>query len=174
MSAIEAFLQRESSVVWATLILLIHVLITLAIVIRVIMSNRSVGASLAWIAVVFIFPMMGPVIYLLIGELRLGAHRVKLVKRLYGPVRHRYEQLDRPKLQVDWKEVGEEGELLSRAGQRMFQIPPLPGNRYELIDDWNRVFHRLIEDIDSATVNCDLEFYIWHSAGRAEDVASVL
>ncbi len=159
---------------WTIAIFLLHIVITLAIVIRVIMSNRSVGASLAWIAVVFMFPMIGPMVYLLIGELRLGAHRVRLVKRLYGPIRRRYEQLDRPYLQVDWSNIGDEGELLSRAGQRMLQVPPLPGNRFELMSEWERVFSELITDIDSAQVNCDLEFYIWHGAGRSEDVAAAL
>ena len=83
MISIVAFFQQESSVIWTMTILVLHMLITLGIVIRVIMSNRSVGASLAWIAVVFMFPVLGPTIYLLIGELRLGSRRVKLVKRLY-------------------------------------------------------------------------------------------
>ncbi len=174
MSSIVAFVQRESSMMWTIAILLLHIVLTLAIVIRVIMSNRSVGATLAWMAVVFMFPILGPTIYLLIGELRLGARRVKLVKQLYGPIRHRYEQLDRPYLQVDWGETGDEGELLSRAGQRMLQVPPLPGNRFELMHEWERVFAGIIEDIDSAEVNCDLEFYIWHDAGRSEDIAAAL
>ena len=174
MISIVAFFQQESSVIWTMTILVLHMLITLGIVIRVIMSNRSVGASLAWIAVVFMFPVLGPTIYLLIGELRLGSRRVKLVKRLYEPIRRRYAQLDRPQLQVDWSELSDEGELLSKAGQRMLQVPALPGNSYELLHGWESVFDRMIEDIDSAKVNCDLEFYIWHCAGRTEDIAAAL
>jgi cardiolipin synthase len=174
MSSIVDFLLHDPPLLWTIVLLALHSMLTIAIVIRVIMSNRSVGASLAWIAVVFMFPLLGPAIYLLIGELRLGSHRVKLVKRLHGPIRRRYEQLDRPHLQVDWSSIGDDGELLSRAGQRMLQVPPLPGNRFELIHDWQAVFNRIVEDIDSAAVNCDLEFYIWHDAGRSEDIAAAL
>jgi cardiolipin synthase A/B len=174
MSSIVDFLRQDPPLVWTITIILLHSALTLAIVIRVIMSNRSVGASLAWIAVVFMFPLLGPMIYLLIGELRLGAHRVKLVKRLREPIQRRYAQLDRPYLHVDWSRIGDDGELLARAGQRMLQVPPLPGNRYELIHDWQAVFARIITDIDSAEVNCDLEFYIWDDAGRSEDIAAAL
>jgi len=174
MSSIIEFLQQRSSILWTISILLLHSLLTLAIVVRVIMSNRSVGASLAWISVVFMFPMLGPGFYLLIGELRLGSRRVKLVKRLYDPIRRRYLNLDRSNLQVNWSEIGDESELLAKAGLRMLQVPTLPGNRLELIGEWEVVFNRLIADIDAAAINCDLEFYIWHCGGRAEEVAEAL
>ncbi len=159
---------------WTMLVLLLHGSMTIVIVIRVVMSNRSVGAALAWIAVVFLFPILGPTFYLLIGELRLGARRVELLKRLLDPVDRRYRHLDRLGSQVDWSAIGDEGELLSRAGHRMLRVPTLPGNKLELISHWEEVFERLIADIDSAEVNCDLEFYIWHAAGKSEDVALAL
>ena len=56
----------------------------------------------------------------------------------------------------------------------MLQVPTLPGNSFQLISEWEHVFEQLIEDIDSAKINCDLEFYIWHYAGRSEDVAAAL
>ncbi len=174
MSSIIEFLQQRSSVIWTLSVLVLHSLLTLAIVVRVIMSNRAVGASLAWISVVFMFPMLGPGMYLLIGELRLGSRRVKQVKRLVEPIRRRYLRLNRPNLQVNWSEIGDESELLSKAGLRMLQVPTLPGNQLELIGEWERVFDRLIEDIDAADVNCDLEFYIWHGGGRSEEVAEAL
>jgi len=165
---------QQMSSIWTLAVLGAHAIFTMLIVFRVIMSNRSVGAALAWIAVVFIFPVLGPTIYLLIGELRLGSRRVKLLNRLYGPVKRRYEQLDRTNLKVDWSNLGSEGELLSKAGLRMLQVPALPGNRMELISPWEAIFDRLIADIDAAEVNCDLEFYIWNNGGRSDDVAEAL
>jgi cardiolipin synthase len=50
----------------------------------------------------------------------------------------------------------------------------LPDNRLELIDDWQAVFNRIIEDIDSSKINCDLQFYIWESGGRTEEVVAAL
>ncbi|NLY99734.1 MAG: cardiolipin synthase, partial [Pirellulaceae bacterium] len=39
---------------------------------RVIMRRRPVGVSLAWLTIILIFPFGGALIYLAIGETRLG------------------------------------------------------------------------------------------------------
>jgi cardiolipin synthase len=174
MNEIAKLLHVGVEFLWAWLFILTHSAITFAIVIRVVMSNRSVGASLAWICVVFLFPILGPSIYLLIGELRLGSRRRRLVQRLEEPLARRYRVLDREDLVVDWKKAGFDFEMLARAGREMLRVPALPGNRFELFENWNSVFDRLIDDIDSAKVNCDLEFYIWHDAGRAKEIGDAL
>lgn len=159
---------------WGIIALLLHTGLTMTIVIRVIMSNRSVGATLSWIAVVFMFPMFGPGVYLLIGELRLGSRCARLVRQLREPSRLRYRKLDRGDLRVHWHSVGEDCEMLARAAERMLEVPALPGNHFELLSDWEDVFDRMIQDIDGAQVSCDMEFYIWHDAGRTRDVAEAL
>ncbi len=174
MNFFNNLLEHDPSFFWVLGILVIHTSITLAIVFRVIMSNRSVGATLSWIFVVFMFPAIGSCIYLLIGELRLGSHRARMISKLSIPLRFRYGILDRPHLKADWHRIGEDYELLARAGQRMLQVPPVTGNHYELFNHWDKVFDQLIEDIDAATINVDMEFYIWHDAGRACEVAAAL
>lgn len=167
-------LEKDSPLLWTWVILLAHILVTGTLVIRIIMSNRSVGATLAWIAVMFLLPAVGTLTYLLIGELRLGAKREKLVRGLRGATRRRYHALERPDLRVDWHGPHEDCEMIARAAHRMFDVPALPGNRFVLFDTWQAVFDRLIEDIDNAKVNCDMEFYIWHHAGRVLEVAQAL
>lgn len=174
MNETAQWLHVDPTLLWTILVFVVHGLLTMAIVVRVVMSNRSVGASLAWIAVVFLFPILGPGIYLMIGELRLGSRRAKLVQRLLGPSQSRYRVLERPDLSVDWQRLGNDFEMLARAGRRMLQVPAVTGNQLELLGDWQTVFDRLIADIEAARVNCDLEFYIWHETGRVEEVAEAL
>jgi cardiolipin synthase len=164
----------DPSLAWSIALVGLHSAITLAVVVRVIMSNRSVGATLAWIAVLMLFPVLGPGIYLMIGELRLGARRARLVQRLAPVARRRFEVLERDEWKIDWTSIGKDGQMLAKAGQNMLQVPAVPGNRFELVDSWEEVFERMIEDIDLARVNCDLEFYIWDDAGRAGEVAKAL
>ncbi len=159
---------------WGSVVFLLHAGITLLIVFRVIMSNRSVGATLSWISVVFLFPMLGPAVYLLIGELRLGSHRTRLVQALKAPTLLRYQALERKDLRVNWHAIGDDSEMLAHAAQRMLKVPALPGNHFELFDQWEEVFDRIIEDIDRAKVSCDMEFYIWHDGGRVHEVAEAL
>jgi cardiolipin synthase A/B len=159
---------------WAAVFLIVNTLIQMAIAIRVVMSRRSVGATLSWITILFALPVIGPIVYLLVGELRLGARRTRLVKHLYQPIQNRYLALDHPRLRVKWDEVGDEWQQLSHCGERMLQVPTLAGNQLELIGDWEEIFDRLIQDIDMAKVNCDFEFYIWHCGGRSNEIVSAI
>ncbi|MEQ1827200.1 MAG: cardiolipin synthase [Pirellula sp.] len=159
---------------WAELLFLLHAVVQLVIVVRVVMSKRSVGAALAWIMIVFLVPFVGIGIYLLIGELKLGSRRMRLVRQLAAPIRERYRALDQPTFGVRWHGMPDEWEQLSRTGENMLQVPTLSGNLLELLGDWNAIFDRMIKDIDSAGISCDFEFYIWQCGGRADEVVSAI
>ncbi len=174
MDSIVQFLEHLKPLAWAMMLLALHSVVQLVIAVRVIMSRRSVGASLAWLTILFTLPLLGIVVYLLIGELRLGSRRARLVTQLYQPIRDRYMALVRPNLEMKWRSYGDVWEHLSRAAEQMLQAPTLPGNGLELVGDWEQIFDRLIEDIDQAQINCDLEFYIWHVGGRSGDVVAAL
>ena len=64
---------------WTTILVVGHVTLQLALALRVIMRRRSVGESLSWIMVIFVFPVAGVIAYLLVGELRLGYRRARPV-----------------------------------------------------------------------------------------------
>ena len=49
-----------------------HVVVVLAISLRVIMRRPPAGVALAWMFLVAFLPLVGPVLYLLIGERRVG------------------------------------------------------------------------------------------------------
>jgi cardiolipin synthase len=53
-------------------------------------------------------------------------------------------------------------------------VTPLVGNSCVLLDSFDQVLDRLIEDIDNAKEFCDLEFYIWSAGGRADELAAAL
>ena len=49
---------------WATYLALgLHLALQFTLAFRVVMRRRSVGESLAWILVIFVFPVVGPVAY---------------------------------------------------------------------------------------------------------------
>lgn len=171
------FLQLLNSLgllVWGLAALAIHFAAQLVVALRVVMSRRGVGETLAWIMVVLLLPVFGPLLYLLIGELRLGRTRAQRVRNLAEPVAARLAQLDRPRMQVRWDELGPDCEPLARAGFNLLKVPALPGNQLELYGQWEEIFDRLVRDIDSARINCDLEFYIWHPGGKSTAVIEAL
>ena len=54
-----------------------HVLIVLAIAVRVIMRQPARGIALAWLLLVAMVPFAGGVMYLLVGERRIGRRRTQ-------------------------------------------------------------------------------------------------
>ncbi len=169
-----AELQGAEPFLWTLFILITHTMIQVIVAMRVVMSRRGVGETLSWVMLVFVLPVFGPLLYLLIGELRLGRHRAARVRNLLEPVGMRLSRLDRPRLRVNWDALTADSEPLALAGKNMLSVPALPGNHLQLFGKWETIFDHLISDIDSAIVNVDIEFYIWYSGGRSDDVISAL
>jgi cardiolipin synthase len=157
----------------AYLAIVVELAIQLGLGFRVIMRRRSVGETLSWIFVVIAFPVAGPVVYLLLGELRLGQRRGRRFQQLYVPFREWLQGL-RNRFEHSVFQFSTSQEQLAQLAESTLHIPPLPGNRLELIGSWQEVFHRLIADIDSAQSTCHLEFYIWYLGGEADRVAEAL
>lgn len=142
------------------------------LVIRVIMRRRPVGFQLAWIAVLLGLPLVGIVLYVLLGEMRLGRKRALRAESIHGPFQNWLGDLHRRTVQPviadnRWRP-------LSRLAESAVGIPPLPGNMLELLPDADAVFKSLIADIDNAKTSCHLEFYIWHPGGRADELRESL
>lgn len=157
----------------AYVVFAIHFVIQVALALRVIMRRRPVGETLAWVLVVFVFPFVGPLVYLLLGELRLGQRRARRFERLFLPIRDWLERLE-DRFEDDPLQLSTACEQLAQLAERTLRIPCLPGNQLELVGNWKQVFCRLVTDIDAAQSTCHLEFYIWHLGGEADGVAEAL
>ncbi len=137
------------------------------------MRQLSVGETLAWILVIFGFPVVGILIYLLMGELRLGRRRARRFIDLYPPIQEWIEEQSE-RHQVNWDRLGVECEPLSKLAMNSLGMPSMPGNEIELLDNWESIFDQIILDIDAAEQTCHLEFYIWHMGGRTCDISDAL
>ena len=145
----------------------------ITITIRVLMSRRGTGDAFAWIMVVFVFPIGGPLLYLALGELRLGSRRAARHADLAKPVKEWLGGLSHRK-RVDWTTMDEQLQQLARLCDRTIGIPAVPDNRLHLIPTWQEVFEQLLADIEAAERTCHLEFYIWNRGGQADEVARAL
>ncbi len=67
----------------ASTLLFINFCLQVAIGLRVIMQRRPTGETLAWIMVVFSMPLLGPLVYLVLGELAVGAAPRREVHRAH-------------------------------------------------------------------------------------------
>lgn len=157
---------------WSVWVLLpAYALLIVVLALRVVMRRRAVGFSLAWLTVIFGLPVFGALLYLFMGELRLGGKRARQANRLHGPFQVWLAELCRgesaPTLDPRWAP-------LARLAESAAAIRPLGGNRIELLHDADASFQALLTDIEAAQRTVHLEFYIWDSGGRADAVAAAL
>lgn len=140
---------------------------------RIIMRRRPMGVLLAWIALILSIPFLGILIYLFIGESRIGE---RYIKRALS-IRDQYTQWMRwlrERASVDWSLINPQAMALQRQAESLVGIPALQGNRLELLHDYASVFRFLIDDIDRSSSTCHLEFYIWHPGGLADELLAAL
>ena len=67
----------------ATVALVIHILIELAVIVRVVLRpHREPASRIAWIVVVAALPVVGILTYLLFGEVNIGRRRIARMKKV--------------------------------------------------------------------------------------------
>jgi cardiolipin synthase A/B len=159
---------------WGSIGFFLGLFVQISVAVRVVMSRRGVGETLAWVMLVLGVPIAGWVVYLMIGELRLGTARARRFQELSRSVNERLKRLEPYAARIRWPDLQPQFSQLARTGRGTLNFPALPDNSLELVDDWQIVFDRLIEDIDGAKISCDLQFYIWEPGGRTEEVIAAL
>jgi cardiolipin synthase A/B len=133
---------------------LIHLLLAVGVTVHVLLTKREAGSSVAWIGLAWLAPILGSLLYLL-----LGINRVK--RRAIGLRRPRpatrVEQLARA--------AGRDDALapLERAGRRITGRPAEAGNSIALIRNGDNAYPQMLAAIDSAQRSVALSSYIFRA-----------
>lgn len=159
---------------WPALVIALEFGLRLTLAGVILLRQRPTPAStLAWIMLILIFPVLGLIFYLLIGEVRLGRDRIRrhaeIVSRIESATSPppATRQAMRPVIAVQYQPIAALGEAVSN--NRV-----LGGNSLELISNTDAMLQRLIEDIDAATKRCHLHFYIYLADGSGAAVGEAL
>lgn len=134
-------------------------------VIRIVMLvvvpfRRSPEAAKGWLLLIFFFPWVGLLLYFLIGRPALPRWRMERVadmREKMQAVRHRILQSPVVKLPALDPELSQPVRLATRLGN----LPPMEGNRGELLPDYLEAIARLVQDIDAAKHHVHLLYYIF-------------
>lgn len=157
--------------IWVILPLALELILRVVMVAVVLLRRRPSSQTMAWILVIVGLPLVGTILYLMVGEIKLGTTRIK---------RHR-EIMDRieasapfvaadhsalaPDLPRDMNQIATLGEAVS-------EVDALGGNLLTLLGDSDLWLDSLISDIDEARFHCHLLFYIYlddHTGVRVGD-----
>ncbi|PKF50838.1 cardiolipin synthase [Enterovibrio nigricans] len=145
-------------------------LLIAGVTIRVVLKRRALGVSIAWLMIIYIIPIVGVILYLLVGELNLGRKRAERAKAMFTPYGQWMATLSecevhRPQHQSFLARPVHDL-CLRRAG-----IPALAGNQLSLHCETADILRNIAKDVHSAKRSVNMVFYIWHPGGHADDVA---
>ena len=158
---------------WTRLIIIAHTMVIIGVTLRVIMMRLPVGTALAWIILIFFLPFAGALIYLVVGEKRLGRKRTQRAASRWGQYGRWLRELPR-QVTDERSGLSPEATAVSSLPEGLLGIPVLPGNRLEIMDAAEPILRAIIADIDRAEHFCHLEFYIWNAGGTADEVCEAL
>jgi len=153
--------------------LLLHWTAVILFSARVIMRRRPVGVLLAWIALIFSIPLLGILLYLVVGENRVSSVYIRRGQAIQAQYRQWKMSLSGTSSR-DENAVVHAALPVMRQAQSLVGFPAMPGGRCELLMDYAQVFEALIEDVRAARSSCHLEFYIWQSGGLVEELEAAL
>ncbi|RXJ74869.1 cardiolipin synthase [Veronia nyctiphanis] len=164
----EKFFQIVS---WAGLFL--YWLLIASVTVRVVFRRRAPGVSIAWLMVIYILPILGVFLYLLVGELNLGKKRAERAKAMFSSFESWLRKLractnHAPQL------LNQQSRNVSDLCFHRLGIPALAGNSMELKDNPAKILSAIETDIASAKTHINMVFYIWYPGGDADRVAQAI
>lgn len=156
-------------------IAVLHSLVVIAIAVRVILRRPARGVALAWLLLVAMLPFAGGLIYLLVGERRIGRRRAQGIDAL---------RLDFRKLaaaaipagltKVVWSRHSPAAQGMDRLGRKLVGSATVCGSRFQLFSDTQAMLKAIARDVDAAKTSVLMEFYIWNAGGTADEVLEAL
>jgi cardiolipin synthase A/B len=133
---------------------LLHLLLAAGVTVHVLLTKREAGSSVAWIGLSWLAPILGSVLYLLLGINR---------------VRRRAQNLRRPRAVTRTQRLAQAEArsdhlaALGEAGQRITGRPAEGGNAIEILQNGDATYPKMLAAIDSATRSIALSSYIFRA-----------
>ncbi|MEM6504778.1 MAG: cardiolipin synthase [Planctomycetota bacterium] len=157
----------------AVAVFVVDWVIRIGLSLRVVMRRRPVGVSLSWLGVILLVPFLGAIVYLILGETRIGQLRLSRFERI-RPKLEAYLARLHDHAACDTAGLPAPQRALIQHSLKRYGFPVLCGNNVKLLPDAGSIFEQLIEDIDAAEETLYLQFYIWWPGGRVDAIADAV
>lgn len=158
----------------AVTVVVIHLLVEFALIMRVLLRpHRDPASRVAWVVVILMLPVAGILAYLLFGEVSIGRRRVERLRRVLAdmPPFPRAVVGDEADIAVA---VPDRYEHLFRVGESVNGLAPTGGNQARLLSDSNTAIDAIVADIDAAEMHVHVLFYIWLPDRNGRKIAEAL
>lgn len=125
-----------------------------SIAVVIVLQRRSAAATLAWLMILAFLPVIGLIVYRLIGPLRLERKRLR---RRVGRVA--VEEATGAMVRI--RELAHEDLQVALVPMGLGESPPLHASAVALYHDGASMYAALLEAIAEAKHHVHLEYYIW-------------
>ncbi|WP_107687825.1 cardiolipin synthase [Neisseria wadsworthii] len=162
------------SISWGQVLVFLHMAAALACMVRVLYTQRNTGTAFAWLIILFVFPLLGVIAYMLVGEPRLGMARAKRsaeMNRFYGEFIERH--LADTDLDIT-NEIGPRYRGIARVAADTTGMGATRNNAMTLLSTTDAIVDAMLADIRSAQQSCLLAFYIIQPQGKIESMLNEL
>lgn len=157
----------------ATAAVVLHWGIIVGLGLRIILTRRPTGVSLAWLLLITSVPYVGAGIYLFVGELWLPKRRMRLAQQSRTELS---QVIDR--IEDQWEMADDElpdlAVELNAHAQAPFGLTALGGNELKIFETCGSCLEEMLEDIRTAEKSVSMLFYIWESAGLVRQVEEAM
>ncbi|CAM3441468.1 cardiolipin synthase [Paraphotobacterium marinum] len=143
------------------------------ITVRIIFKRREVSSAFAWLLIIYIIPLFGLIIYLLIGELGQGYIRNSKTKLMFFPYIEWFRKLKGKKITTDNFHHDSSSFINKLCLNKLF-IPSLTYNNLEILNHPNNILSSILKDIRQSKSFIHFEFYIWSAGGVTNVIAQEL
>jgi cardiolipin synthase A/B len=155
----------------SALLVTMQVAIFGAIAVRVIMRRSARGVALSWLLLVAALPLAGGLVYLLIGERRIGRKRSRGIQALRTDIKEIAKAtIPADFTSINWQDLPPAAEAMDRLGRSLVGVATVRGNRFELLSDTQAILGAIARDVDGAKISVLMEFYIWNEGGAADEI----
>jgi cardiolipin synthase len=156
------------------LLLTAHLLIQGGVIIRILLRpHRQPASRIAWIAVVAALPLAGAIAYLALGETNIGRRNLKSMGRAVDGLSAAGIAANSSRTS-DTEQIPQKYAHLFNVGHSISGFLPATGNRATLLADSNASIDHMVADIDTASRQVNLLFYIWLTDNNGQKIAAAL
>jgi cardiolipin synthase A/B len=138
---------------WMWALTLLEVAWVLGTSVFILLEKRSPTATLAWIFALALLPIVGALVYLLMGPRRLDRKRVKLLTAR--------ATVGRAEAETNGLEVPDDQRSLMRVGSTLCGVSPMHAHGLTIFCDGDSTYDAIAAAIASATHHVHLEYYIF-------------
>jgi cardiolipin synthase len=128
----------------------------------VVPKNRKPSSAMAWLLLIFFFPELGIIIFLIIGNPKLPKSRRNVQKTLNKIIATTLHDLKNK--QEDKKLLSAEVEVkyqqIAKLAQSLSHLPVFNGNKIKVLSEYNKIFESIVNDLDGAKNFIYLEYFI--------------